>query len=244
MKDQEMITLKRLKNNLPVGTSLQKKDSLLEKQQQIEEHIRHQNIQENFENALEFTPEAFGRVVMLYITCKINGVNVKAFVDTGAQTTIMARECAQRCNLMRLVDQRFQGIAVGVGSTAILGRVHLAQMQIGNTFFPISLCLIENGRHGGPDLILGLDQLRKHRAHIDLDSNALLIGGEIVPFLSETELSEPDFSEEPKPRKTAAGNPISLLLQMGFNYDTALRALKETGGNVEMATNLLFSGKM
>jgi DNA damage-inducible protein 1 len=32
---------------------------------------------------------------------------------------------------MHLLDKRFEGIAVGVGSSKILGRIHLADMEIG-----------------------------------------------------------------------------------------------------------------
>jgi hypothetical protein len=36
-----------------------------------------QNIQQNMESALEYMPEAFGNVVMLYINCQVNGHHVK-----------------------------------------------------------------------------------------------------------------------------------------------------------------------
>lgn len=51
-------------------------------QRAIEERIREENVMQNMEAAIEHNPESFGKVVMLFVDCKINSVpGVKAFVD-------------------------------------------------------------------------------------------------------------------------------------------------------------------
>ncbi|XP_051825971.1 protein DDI1 homolog 2-like isoform X1 [Antechinus flavipes] len=161
----------------------------LEAQAKIEEAIRQQNIEENMSIAMEEAPESFGQVVMLYINCKVNGHPVKAFVDTGAQMTIMSQACAVRCNILRLVDQRWAGIAKGVGTQKIIGRVHLAQVQIEGDFLACSFSIIEEQPM---DMLLGLDMLKRHQCNIDLKKNVLVIGttGTHTTFLPERELPE------------------------------------------------------
>lgn len=94
---------------------------------------------------------------------------MKAFVDSGAQSTIMSIQCAERCGLMRLLDTRFAGIlhfisdqilydqyyvifriytgvAQGVGTAKILGKVHMSQMKFGNSYFPVSITVLDQDR--------------------------------------------------------------------------------------------------
>lgn len=93
-----------------------------EHQRKMMEHIRQQNVQNNMELAYDELPESFGRIHMLYVNIKINDTPLMAFVDSGAQSTIMSAACAERVGIMRLIDTRYSGEARGVGTAKILGQ--------------------------------------------------------------------------------------------------------------------------
>jgi len=155
---------------------------------------RHKARNEQLEMALEVNPEAFVSVPMLYVACTLNNVPIKAFVDTGAQMTVMTASCVERCGLRDKVDSRFRGVAAGVGAARILGRVHLATLRFGqHTAVDCSITILESNH--GPELLIGLDLMRKYQAIVDLSRNAMLIGGKAIPFV------EGDKERHERPRR-------------------------------------------
>lgn len=173
---------------------------------------RQKNVNLQYQQAMQEYPESMGRVLMLYVEAKINNHTLQAFVDSGAQTTIMSKKCAQKCGIFDLVDTRFAGIAVGVGTGTILGRIHMAQLQIGHVYFPCSVTVMDDaalpsagggsadkdGKAATPkdmDFLLGLDMLKRHTCCIDLEQGNLkfrLAPGQYLetPFLHEKDLDE------------------------------------------------------
>ncbi|KAL7514196.1 hypothetical protein ACHAWX_000794 [Stephanocyclus meneghinianus] len=140
------------------------------------EKIRKENVQRQYEQMMEEYPESMGRVLMLYINCTVKEKPLQVFVDSGAQTTIMSSACADRLGLLHLVDDRFEGTAVGVGTGKILGKIHIVDLNIGGYDFPCSITVMDSKEGLGDknmDCLFGLDMLKRHRCCIDLGRNVL-----------------------------------------------------------------------
>lgn len=156
--------------------------------------IRQVRCQDDYQDVMENNPELLGRVTMLYVNLIVNGHPVKAFVDSGAQATIISPDCAEACGITPLIDPRFAGVARGVGTARILGRIHKAPVQLDGDYeaVPCAFTVMEGK---DVDMLLGLDMLRRYRASIDLYNNRLVFGGQSVPFLGEGDIPKHDESE-------------------------------------------------
>ncbi|SCU92403.1 LAFA_0F10198g1_1 [Lachancea sp. 'fantastica'] len=230
--------------------------------ERLDELKSQQEIDEQMRNALEFTPEMFTPVHMLYINLEINGTPVKAFVDSGAQTTIISTKLAQKTGLHRLIDKRFQGEAHGVGVQKILGKIHVAQVKIETQYIPCSFTVIDTH----VDMLLGLDMLKRHQSCIDLQNDVLKIAGVETKFLSEAELPK-DFDarvlgtaaagetsvQNPQTSRNVPKTPVVApsatqypesavrqLMDLGFSRTEVLKALQQANGNSDVAAALLF----
>lgn len=62
--------------------------------------------------------------------------------------------------ISHLIDTRFQGMAKGVGSAKILGKVHYTEVKIGQHYTACSITVLDSD---DMEFLLGLDMLKKHQ---------------------------------------------------------------------------------
>ncbi|CAD5229650.1 unnamed protein product [Bursaphelenchus okinawaensis] len=231
-------------------------------QRYIAQQIKIQNIEEQYKYALEHLPEAYIPVKLLHILVKINGVEVLAMVDSGAQNSILSPSIAKKCNVYEFVDERFFSRANGIGGDSkILGRIHGCKMQIGSSYTTCSFDVLEEQK---VEILLGLSFLRPNQCIIDLRRNVMVLGDDTeVPFLGEEEYkrevvrlghvdlhaSPPRASEAPSTSKASADSEVDSaklaeLIGMGVDADKATVALKKFNNNLQQAIDALFDEPM
>lgn len=162
-------------------------------QARILEIIRRQQIAENMQLAYEVTPESFASVTMLYIDMKVNGKKVQAFVDLGAQLTIISPKLAEEVGIAHLIDTNFRGVARGVGQGAIEGKIHSVPISVGDSDIqlPCSFYVMNTD----VELLFGLDMLRRHQCVVDLKNDKLVVGGTVeTRFLPELAIKNNAFA--------------------------------------------------
>jgi len=135
-------------------------------------------IEENLQKAVDEIPESLTSVNMLYIPATINGVELKLFVDTGAQISIIPLETAFNLGMEELIDYKYQGTVKGVGEQEILGKIHFVELQLSDFLLGCSFTVISEQE----DIIFGLDMLLAHGMKIDLEKKCLVLANTEIQF--------------------------------------------------------------
>lgn len=137
-----------------------------------------------FEGSARQDSLAASSMKALYVSCEIGAHEVEMLVDTGAEMSVMSESLARQLNLLDRLDRRYQGVARGVGSARILGKVFDVPVKLGQVEFELNFSVMQQDTIG---LILGLDLMRSFKCLIELEKNCLIFGGSggvEVPFLA------------------------------------------------------------
>ena len=125
-------------------------------------------------------PETFVKQEMIYINICINGNIIKAFVDTGAETSLMCLSTALICGVNDIIDKEYKGILKGVGKKDIVGKIYYLDVQFGYSIVPCSFTIMEES---DIPLIIGIDVLRRANAVIDFSKKEIKIGTENIKMV-------------------------------------------------------------
>lgn len=189
-------------------------------------------VQDNWQKAYEENPEFFADVTLLYIKVSLNGHDVPALVDTGAQKSIIAPELVEKCELTHLVDKRYIMEARGVGQQTSVGRIHSVPILMGSETFAASLTVLNLN---GVPLLVGLDWMKSFKIKIDLDANGIFVGTTFVPFLNEWEIKqlqksiEMEMDKKPESIKMATEPKVSSVKDaISSKATTAVPSVQQT----------------
>lgn len=159
-----------------------------ENQAKILEMIHQEQINKNLKLAYDIIPQSFVTINMLYISMIINNHKVKAFVDSGAQATIISNSFANKIGVSRFIDRRFIGESRGLGTKKVDGKIHSLPIMIGDSKIEIPCSFLVIDIH--ENIIFGLDMLMRHRCIINLEKFKLIVGDSIeTNFLLESEIN-------------------------------------------------------
>jgi predicted aspartyl protease len=143
---------------------------------------------------------------MLFVTCEVEGRLVQMLVDSGASSSAISLDMVKNLGLERHLNRSIQGEASGVGTAKIEGILENVACQIGHVEFRLFFLVLNTH---SPWLILGLDQMRRFKCLIDLDSNHIVFGGKdgvSVPFMEQELAAELLARKFQQDRDVAASN--------------------------------------
>jgi DNA damage-inducible protein 1 len=149
-------------------------------------------IAKNYDEAYNEIPESFIPVEMLYVNIQINDIPYNAFIDTGAQITIMPLRIAKELGILDLIYKGASNILKGVGTKKSIGKIFKLDIIIGSSILPCSFTIVEDF----PDIILGLDMMKTHGCIVDLKKRGMSVGADFIHFLNSNEMKQTQKDEK------------------------------------------------
>lgn len=129
-------------------------------------------IQTNYLKAYETIPEYFFPKELIYLEGKINNIPRKFLLDTGATVSVMSFQVMEDLNLTNILDRRFSGQMIGVGSKSIEGKIHYIEILFDFGYVPSSFNIIKDIN----TIILGMDFIMSHGMILDFNKKQVIIG--------------------------------------------------------------------
>eukprot|EP00984_Skeletonema_dohrnii_P023516 scaffold12609_cov132-Skeletonema_dohrnii-CCMP3373.AAC.1 len=160
---------------------------------------------------------------------------IAAYIDTGAQVTVISASAARKFGILHLMDRRCAGRATGVGSCRILGRIPAGCVQfvLGHDdddegevieMNGPALTVLEGTVTQGVDMLVGLDVLQDWEATIRMGGSSAGMGSSmmvrkrgrkdpvVLPFLVGSSSSSDEGRVGVKSRHRSATGAVLLLI--------------------------------
>ena len=140
-------------------------------------------VESNFEMAYNNIPELLFKPDMIYVNGKFNDNNIKLFIDTGASSSVLSLDTVKKLGLYEYIDFSYNGIAVGIGTNKIIGRIHYIEIQVDDYIIPISVNVLENSENFTDfDILIGLNVLYANGIIIDTRNKCLLFNNNKIKY--------------------------------------------------------------
>ncbi|EGC38294.1 hypothetical protein DICPUDRAFT_76108 [Dictyostelium purpureum] len=220
-----------------------------EYQKLLYEQIQKQNIEENMAHAMEHTPEVFASVYMLYIKCSINNFPIKAFVDTGAQQSIMSEKVC--------IDKR--KIIVNISLILILvfnffyskGTFQIGEEKLEYLHEKDLKDILGSEGQEEEDLKKVTQESLKTTSPTPSSTTTTSTVSPTTSATSTASISSPSVTSPTNTTPTSTRpvtntfsampeESINVLMSLGCSRERAIRLLTQTRGNVDAAASLFF----
>lgn len=129
-------------------------------------------IDENYIKAYQTIPEYFFPKKLFYLMGRINNIPTSFLIDTGAMVSVMSYEVMENLNLNSILDRKYCGKMLGVGTKNLEGKLHYVEILFDFGFVPASFSVIK----GINTIILGMDFIQSHGLILDFKNQMVTIG--------------------------------------------------------------------